>query len=378
MFGGRFSHSMGLIGIDFGSVAIKLLQVRCLDDGRLRVVGAGRVENPGDPASPPERRLLSQHLRAALSAGGFSGRRCVISLPRHIVRMQSVRLPKMPDPELRQAATWEASQRFGVDRTAMEVELIRTGAELQGSENREEVLLIAVPHDAINAWIEPVMQAGLRPVAVETHFTALARMLGRSQGAREGALAAIDVGTTGSTVMILRDDQIAFCKPIAIGGEHFDQAVAEHLQMDLRTARDLRASRIASAAARRGAEAAETTEADADADGSIDRAVYDAVRPLLSAFAKEVMLCISYYGVAFRGHPPRRLVLTGGGGLEPRLDQVLTEHCKIDVVLDDELSQGVTAILSDRAGPGAWWSVAGGLSLRGPATRGRLGVQEAA
>lgn len=370
MFGGRFSYSMGLVGIDFGSTAIKLLQVRCLDDGTLRVVAAGRVENPGDPASPPERRLLSQHLRAALAAGGFSGRRCVLSLPRHIVRMQSVRLPKMPDAELRQAATWEASQRFGIDRTAMEVEIIRTGAELQGSENREEVLLIAAAHDAIHAWVEPVMLAGLRPVAIETHFTALARMLSRGQGARDGALAAIDVGTTGSTVMILRDDQIAFCKPIAIGGEHFDQAVAEHLQMDLRTARELRASRIA-AAAGPGAGAAEE-------GASIDRAVYDAVRPLLSAFAKEVMLCISYYGVAFRGHPPRRLVLTGGAGLEPRLDQVLAEHCKIDVILDDELGEGVTAILSDRAGPGACWSVAGGLSLRGPATRGRLGVQEAA
>ena len=41
-----------------------------------------------------------------------------------------------------------------------------------------------------------------------------------------------------------RGDQIAFCKPINIGGEQFNQAVAEHLQMDERAAADLRAARI--------------------------------------------------------------------------------------------------------------------------------------
>src|SRR5437773_5274937 len=38
---------------------------------------------------------------------------------------------------------WEASQRFGFDRQAMEVDYLQTGASLQSGENREEVVLIA-------------------------------------------------------------------------------------------------------------------------------------------------------------------------------------------------------------------------------------------
>ncbi len=106
-------------------------------------------------------------------------------------------------------------------------------------------------------------------------------------------------------------------------------------------------------------------------DESIERAEYDAVRPLLGSFAKEVILCIRYYGVTFRGHPPQRLILTGGDGLEPRLGETLAEQCKIPVVFEDEgsplagLTDDIRATLHRTPGPAVWWAVAAGLSLRG-------------
>jgi type IV pilus assembly protein PilM len=362
VFAGRFSASIGLVGIDFGTRAIKLLQTR--EHGReLQVVGVGKVDVPVAGTPVLDAAALNDQLRSAFASGGFTGRRCVCSLPRGDTCVQSVRLPKMPDDELRQAAVWEAAQRFGFEREAMEVDVIRTGAALQGGENREEVLLIAASHPVISAWVEPVMAAGLRPVAVETHFTALARAFSRRETDPRKVRAVVDVGASGSTVMIFRGDQIAFCKPIAIGGEHFDRSVAEHLQMDVAAARDLRAARIA--AATRQPNARPIT------DPAIDRACFDAVRPLFGSFAKEVMLCIGYYGVTFRGHPPERLILTGGDGLEPRLGEALARQCKIPVALDEEISPvspsmgKIRAILHSDSGPPAWWSVAAGLSLRG-------------
>lgn len=367
MFAGRFSGSVGAVGIDFGTRAVKLLQVR--EHGRgLRVVGAGAVDIPAAAADRPDAETLTDQIWGAFTSGGFSGRRCVVSLPRDEVRVQSVRLPKMPDEELEQAAVWEASQRFGFERTAMEVGVIRTGAELQGGENREEVLLIAASHASINARIEPLVAAGLRPIAVETHFTALARAFSRpsfSHSANQPVRAIVDVGATGSTVMILRQDQIAFCKPIAMGGDLLDQAVADHLQMDLDSARSLRAARIAVALGQGGS--------GPENDPSIARAEYDAVRPLLGSFAKEVMLCVRYYGVTFRGHPPQHLILTGGDGLEPHLDDALAEQCKIPVTFEHEspgavdLTQRIRGALHREPQPGACWAVAAGLSLRGMA-----------
>lgn len=409
MFAGRFSSSIGMVGIDFGSRGVKMLQVR-QQGGDLRVVGAARIDVPlprvagaaepaaaqgslneqqqraanrpaGDddvesaaaPASP-DYRIFGELVREAFAAGGFSGRKCVVSLAREDVCVQSIRLPKMPDAELRQSAVWEASQRFHFDRGSMEVDFIRTGATLASGENREEVILIATSHASIYARVEPLLAAGLRPMAVDTGFAALARTFSRQvrrEADRDIVRAIVEIGRSGSMVLILRGDQIAFCKPISISGAQFNQAVAEHLQMDEIAAAELRAARIS-------AVALDGRSAGPAGDPAIDRAVYEAVRPLMGEMVKEVMSCLRYYGVTFRGHPPERIILTGGEGLEPKLDEMMSKVCKLPVGFDDTapalggLIDGIKTSLNRTPGPAACWAVAVGLGLRG------MGIAKAA
>lgn len=364
MFTGRLS-SAGVIGVDFGSRGIKLLQLR-ESDGRLSVVGAAVVDMPmADPAEI-DPALLSERLQAAVSAAGFTGRRCVVSLSRGDVCTQSVRLPPMPEPELRQAVGWEAAQRFELERNAMEVDYVRTGASLQSSESREEVFIVAVPHATLNARLDPVLEAGLRPIAVDTDFAALARMFSR-QCRRESdqvhVRVVVEIGASGAVVMILRGDLIAFCKPIPIGGDRFNLAVAEHLELDIASATELRRARL-------GAVLGIDTAVEPP-DPATHRAVFEAVRPLMDELVQEVVLCIRYFGVTFRGHPPDRIILTGGDGLEPQLDNMLNQACKIQVVHDDDagslrsLAEPIRLRLSRTPGPPSRWAEAAGLSLRG-------------
>jgi type IV pilus assembly protein PilM len=410
VFPGRFSSSIGAIGIDFGSRGIKMVQVRD-KAGALQVIGAARIDvslarvrqptTPGQvngiapvdglTAGDDDAAGLAPQIRAAFAGGNFSGARCVISLAREDVCLQSIRLPKMSDEELRQTATWEASQRFGFDRTAMEVDFIRTGAMAAAGagENREEVILIAASHAAIHARVEPVLAAGLRPIAVDTGFSALVRTFSRHarrESDRSHVRAVVEVGESGSIVLFLRGDQIAFCKPIAIGGRDFNQAVAEHLQIDAQQAAELRAARIAGGSpaagspAPRAGNSAGSESRMTETDPSTDRAVYEAVRPLMGDLVKEVTLCLRYYGVTFRGHPPDHIILTGGDGLEPRLGEVMAQACKTPVVFDDAGAQasdagagGILAglipqirnSLNRTPGPAAAWAVAVGLSARG-------------
>jgi type IV pilus assembly protein PilM len=370
---GRFSSSIGLVGIDFGSHGAKLLQLG-ERSGDLYVVGAARVTKPAGRWEDVDHDHLVKELRAAFASGGFTGRRCAVSLPRSKVSIQSVRLPSMPDAEIRSAAAWEAADRFDLNREAMEVDFLRTGAALQSGDSREEIILAAAPHETISALLDPVLAAGLRPVAVDTDFAAQARTVGwqRRRGEdSERVVAVVEVGASGSTIMILRGDQIAFCKPLAIGGEHFTRAVAEHLQLDERSAWELRAARIA----------AETAPGDGGpgADPSTSRAVFEAVRPLMGELVKEVMLCLRYYGVTFRGRRPEHLILTGGDGLEPKLDGMLAQSCHIQVVFEDTASMmgkligQIQTILNRVPGPSACWGVAAGLSLRGIANGRRVG-----
>lgn len=375
MFGGRLTSSTGAVGIDFGARGIKMLQLR-EHAGQADVVGAARVEMPTD--GPNAEGALVERLRAAFVSGGFTGRKCIVSLPRSDIRLHSVRLPKMNDDELRQAAVWEASQRFSMDRDAMEVDFIRTGASPQGGEDREEVLLIAAPHAALFARLEPIMAAGLRPIAVDAGFLAAARALSRHyrrESDRAVVRAIVEIGATGTSIMILRGDQVAFCKNIPIGGDQFDHAVAAHLQLDLASARDLRSARLSSSV---------PGSAHLAQDEPTDRAVYDAVRPLLADLTKEVTLCLRYYGVTFRGKPPDRLILTGGDATEPRLDHMMKQACKLPVLFDDEhqtvaaLHSKIGTLTRRTPGPMGLWTASAGLSLRSVGRRLRSTAVEPA
>src|SRR5690606_3485124 len=148
--------------------------------------------------------------------------------------------------------------------------------------------------------------AGLRPSAVDTGFGALARLFSqqfRRESDRQHVRAVLDVGHSGSTITILRGEQIAFCKPLNIGGKLVNKAASEHLQMDPAAAADLRIVRIvAEEAARTGRQArCELAESGDDLSGlpaidnATDRAVYEAVRPLVGDLTREVTLCLRYY-----------------------------------------------------------------------------------
>lgn len=393
MFGGRFSSSCGALGVDIGSSAIKMLQLRMSGDS-LQVVGAAEEVLPRTHESASSRNMddhMGERLRAVFTAGGFAGRQCIISLPRDEVKVQAVRIPRMPEAELRQAAAWEAAERFGFSVDAMEVDVLRTGAtgrvggmsggssSGQNSDAREEVLIIAAAHEAIHKRLKPIFDAGLRPIAIDTHFAALARIYSRRfrrESDRQHVRAVLEVGYSGSTVLVLRGDQIAFCKPIDIGGRRFNEAVAEHLQMEVAAAEELRASRILRG--RGDAHAARCVDVGDElariegegADASTDRAMYEATRPLLGELVKELTLCLRYYGVTFRGKPPFQIILTGGDSLEPHLADMLSTGCKLPVVFDDEcetlsnLIPGVRTKLHRAPGPATAWAVAAGLSAR--------------
>jgi type IV pilus assembly protein PilM len=319
---------MGLVGIDFSGDCVRMLQMRHKNGAWVVTAVAARTCERCDDLKDLPR--LTDWIKGAMSAGGFTAKRCVVVLPREHIKVQSVRLPQMAESDTRQAVRWEASQRFGIDPDTMEVDYLATGAQLQGQDVRQELLLIATESAHILPLLRAITEGGLRPIAAETSFTAVARALSlrlRREADHDTVRAVIEMGRTGTTIMVLRGDQIAFCKPLPFGGEQFDVAASEHLGIDLAAAREIRAARIASAASK-------DTTGPID-DPETDRAVYESIRPFIEQLTKEITLSLRYYGVTFRGHAPKFIVLAGPEAQEPHLARMLEHSCKLPVQTDD-------------------------------------------
>ena len=352
----RFRSTTGHVGIAFEDDAIRMIQV-CDHRGHLSVTGAAWLPLPEqgiDPAS------LGESLRAAFVTGGFTGRRCAVSMPRSEIWTQLAKLPDMPDSELDEAVAWEAAERFGVPRETLECDWMRTSGE-----GGKEIFIIAADRGRMQPRLDAVLAAGLRPVAVDTDFAGVARLFSRrfrrDVDADRGC-AILDVGQSGSGLLILRGRHIAFCKPVSIGGRHLDLRVSERLDLEEGAAAGLRQARM------------NNTEA---LDPSTDGAVSEAARPVLAELAREAMLCLRHFSVSVRGDRPDHLLLTGAHAAEPGLAELVQSTCRLPVQLDDEsacmsdLREGLSKAMAGAAGTLESWAAAAGLSLRGvTASRG--------
>ena len=350
-----FQARTGTVGVAFGDHDVRMLQVR-VANGQLGVTGAAhRAPSMEDH----DNARLASVLREAVVGGGFTGRRCVVSLPSRDVFLQSTQLPIMPDEELAEAVAWEASQRMGVARESIQSDWIRTGAVDTNGQSRAEVLMIAARTETLNTKPEALVEAGLRPVAVDAGFSAVARLLSRHHrrhADRDTCRAVLDVGDTATTILVLQGDSIAFCKRIEIGGQDMDANVAERLCLDTGSAGELRLQRLHPGAA--------------EINPTTDRALREAIRPLAADLARQVLLCLRYASVTFRGLSPTRLISTGAHGHEPGIIEALETTCNVPVHEDDasmtiaDLQEGLALRKCLMTGSPGAWTVAAGLSLR--------------
>jgi type IV pilus assembly protein PilM len=373
----RFTQSHVLpIGLDIGFDSIKMLQLETVGQS-LAVVAAARQQFPEEVRTQPQLRLplAVDMIRKMLRSGGFAGRRVVTALPREVVHVKNLRLPMIPPHELAAAVEFEARNIFTFDTDKSRVEFCTAGEVRQGSEARQEVIVLAARDEDVSDFLEQLHRSGAIVASLDAEPFALYRTIERFIRRRQDEAdvhVLVDVGARRSQVVIGRGREISFLKPIEIGSRHMLEAVAEKLGITFDEARALR---------RRLAEtgAAEQVEGGAGATAKNDpvrQAVFDASRSIMEDLGREISLCLRYFSVTFRGQRPERVRLVGGEACDPQLHAVLNTALPIPVEPSRPLFSVDTSRIKpvDRRGMMCEWALALGLSLR--MTNGTFGPRD--
>src|SRR4051794_21081921 len=144
------------IGLDIGHDSVKLLQLETSGHS-LAVHAAAREPLPDEARQlPPEQRipLTIETIRRAFRQNPFSGRRVIASLPREIVHVKNIRLPMIPADELESAVQFEAKNIFSFDTDAAAVRYLSAGEVRQGTDVRQEVIVLAAKNEEIENYLE--------------------------------------------------------------------------------------------------------------------------------------------------------------------------------------------------------------------------------
>jgi len=344
------------IGVDLGSSAVKLAQLR-LSEGGIDLVAMGQAEIPRPCRQDASRRLecLCQGIRSVLKGNPFKGQQAILSLPAPDTFVQHVKIPKLPPQEAALAVRDELQGKLPCPIEDAIVRHVIAGDVYGEGETRQEAIVVAVPRRTLEDCLGMARRAKLDVVGVNIEPFAVvecfARLFKRDDDAHRTVLF-VDMGAVSTQVVLAHGRRTIFARNLAMGGDHLDQVIAQKKNVPIEKAQVMRRGLITG---------------DIDKDQAEE--LYRLLDEPLDLVAGEMTMCLRYCESVFRNQSIERAVFVGGEAADKRLCQSLAQRLSLPAQIGDPLIrvrytagwQGPFAM--DRRVPQPRWAVAVGLSL---------------
>ena len=355
------------IGLDIGTDTVNMIQLQKTGTVvSVKACGRWRAPEAGTPDPGQYRKLVVKAVREILRQNDFSGRRVVSALSYNDLCIKNVRVPRTGG-DLYAAVYREAQERFNFDMGPDQLKYLVAGEVRSGDDVYDEVVILAADPKTVSDHLRLLSDMGLQAEHIDAEPVAIFRVFEshlRRRVDEEAVNVVVDLGASGTRVVVARGRQIVFIKSIDIGGRRLTESVARHLNVAPSEAAEMRM--------RSGRELTRESDSDEDAPvvdrDSVNWTLHDAVRGEAEQLAKEISLCLRYCSVTFRGLRPQRIMLTGGEVYDPSVLQVLQENLNVECVAAHPL-QGMDVagvdLGGERRGTLSEWTVAAGLAMRG-------------
>ncbi|MCG0277596.1 MAG: pilus assembly protein PilM [Thermanaeromonas sp.] len=196
-----------LLGVDLGSRLIKVVALK----GR-RVVAQGMREAP--PAGVVDETQMTAALVDVVQQSGFKGRKAVSAIDGERVIVRYLRLPRMPEQELRSGLEYEAERYLPVSTQDMVLDCAILDPEPTGFAGQMLVMLAAAPRELAFSYYRIFRAAGLELVALDLVPAALCRALARQ--INEEAIV-LELGANSAQVILVRGGQLLYSRRINAG-----------------------------------------------------------------------------------------------------------------------------------------------------------------
>lgn len=229
-----------VIGIDFGSKQLKLLQLDGAEPPNL--LAAAAIEVPDQLAIGDGFKRLDwqmAQLPGLLKAGGFKGRRAAVCVPGGMCYCKHLQL-SLPEVGASDIVAAAIAEQLICDPAAL---VVRHRIAAVGTGGRSEVIAMAVGRGLVTRLINGLKPAGLDLVALHPESFATLRSFDnvtRRDGDVELASLYLDIGASSTRVIIAHGREPVFIKNVNIGGHTLDQLVAERARCSLAEARTKR------------------------------------------------------------------------------------------------------------------------------------------
>ncbi|MEO8348406.1 MAG: type IV pilus assembly protein PilM [Acidobacteriota bacterium] len=236
-----FRKSKNLVGLDIGSSAIKLVELKDVKGGGHRLVKSG-LETLSPEAivdgAIMDASLVVDTVNRLATALNVRNQDFGTSLSGHSVIVKKISLPSMSPEELGESIRWEAEQYVPFDINDVNLDYVVLDS---GVGDTMDVLLVAVKKDKIGDYTSVISQSGRNPLLVDVDAFALQNAFEANYPIEPNRVVAlVNVGASVTNVNILSGPNTVFWRDISFGGNQFTDAVQKQLSLSFDQAEALK------------------------------------------------------------------------------------------------------------------------------------------
>jgi type IV pilus assembly protein PilM len=314
-----FRKSKNLVGLDIGSSAVKLVELKDAKSGGYRLVKTGI-----EPLSPEaivdgaimDASLVVDTVNRVISSLNVRNNDFATSLSGHSVIIKKISLPAMSSEELAESIRWEAEQYvpFDINDVNLDYVVLEPGGETM------DVLLVAVKKDKIGDYTSVITQAGKTPALVDVDAFAVQNAYEVNYPVEPGRVVAlVNIGASVTNVNVLSGANTIFWRDISFGGNQYTDAIQKQLSLGFEQADTLK----------RG---------EASGEHSLQE-ILPILRSVSDDLAQELQKTFDFFGATTSTEKIDQLFIAGGCSRIVNLDRQLKDRFGMPVEIMNPFRQ---------------------------------------
>lgn len=214
-----------LIGLDIGSQAVKLAQLKSKNGKwRLQYYGVKSLPFPaGEKTQGNSELAIEEAIKELHREGRLHQIRVACSIRGPSVMVKSIQVPFMTASELEEHFKWEMDRYIRLDARDIHWDYhIQKQDHPESSEVMMSVLLVAVKKEAVYKRVRLIERAGLKPVIVDVDALALSNMFTFNyEGVNPEGILLIHVSPSGVGMTVMNQGNPIYFREVAVGGDRY-------------------------------------------------------------------------------------------------------------------------------------------------------------
>jgi len=308
--------------LDIGSSAIRLCELSQAKTG-YQLTKYYQREVLNDPALDEEEKQQQRRdaLAALLKEAKVRTRKTILAVPGRSVFTRPRTLPPVPEYKVNQIVRYEIQQQipFGLDQIALDYQVLdRTEA------GGYDVLMAAIKVEVIDKHLSILENARCAIDAVDVCPFALYNWLKHTGefGTEGECVAVLDMGASTTDIVIEREKQFAFTRPLNLGADDLTAAIGRGFALSFADAEKFKRQK------------AFAPTGDPKRDGKMG----EVLGAPLSRLVGEISRSFGYFRSLPGGGTVDRVVITGGGACLRNMVPYLKRQLGVEVAIAQSLT----------------------------------------